>query len=132
MALTDEQKQTWEDQVERADEVYMESAEGTPVQDDLDARVELSQESYDEVTNDELGETLNTVNGSQDPEQLVDVIDENPTEMASLVKDAADDGDLFETGGPVDDWTGDPSDLSDGVDGAWLAERSKQTGQKYF
>lgn len=133
MALTTEQKAAWDAQVARADEAYMTGAEdSTDVQADLDARVALSQDTFTEVTNDELGETLDTVNGSQDPEQLVDVIDEHPTEMATLVKDAADAGDLFEVGGPTDDWVGDSADLSAGVDGLFLAERSKQTGQKFF
>lgn len=132
MALTEEQKQAWEEQVERADEVYMTSAEGTDVQDDLDARVALSAETFAEVSNEDLGATLVTVDGSQDPDQLVQTIDENPTEMGALVKSYADAGDLFDKGGPTDDWVGDEADLSDGVDGTWLAERSKQTGQKFF
>jgi hypothetical protein len=44
----------------------------------------------------------------------------------------AESGQLFEKGGPLVDWTGDRDDLSDGVDGLFLAERSKQTGTKLF
>lgn len=133
MPVSAEEREAWEAQVARADEAYMTGAEDSEdVQADLDARVALSGEDFEDVTNEELGATLQTVNGSDDPDQLVEVIDENPTEMASLVKDSADADTLFEVGGPVDNWVGDTDDLSDGVDGLWLAERSKQTGEKFF
>jgi hypothetical protein len=54
------------------------------------------------------------------------------TEQERIVKDLAESGQLFEKGGPTGDWTGNRDDLSDGVDGLFLAERSKQTGEKLF
>lgn len=133
MPLTTEQKAAWDEQVARADEAYMTGAtDSADVQADLDARVALAAEAFTEVTNEDLGATLVTVDGSQDPDQLVQVVDENPTEMAQLVWDSANADTLFDTGGPTDDWVGDTADLSAGVDSLWLAERSKQTGQKFF
>jgi hypothetical protein len=48
-----------------------------------------------------------------------------------LVKNALNADAIFTTGGPMGDYTGVGS-LSDGVDGLWLAEASKQTGSKFF
>jgi hypothetical protein len=48
-----------------------------------------------------------------------------------LVKKALDGEAIFTTGGPIGDYAGEAS-LSDGVDGLWLAEASKQTGSKFF
>lgn len=123
MPLTEDQKSAWDASVAAASTAYTEGGD-EDVQADEDAREALSAESHTPVINEELG--LHTV------DEKIQTVDDNPTEMGQLVKDAADAGDLYVTGGPTDDWTGDLSDLSDGVDGLWLAERSKQTGEKYF
>ena len=128
--VTEAQKTVWDAQVEHADAAYMTGATGTDVQDDLDARVTAAADSYTDFSNSDFGD-LDTVGGSQDPDQLVDVVPDNPTEFDTLVKNAADAGDLFAKGGPTDNYT-DSSDLTDDVDGLFLAERSKQTGKKFF
>jgi hypothetical protein len=52
-------------------------------------------------------------------------------EQEVLIDDAADADTLYSKGGPMGNYTGAAS-LSPYVDGAFLAERSKQTGEKYF
>lgn len=128
------------------------------VLEDLEARKALAAEPHREVENDELqslaiGEDptfgvdpvvdtpfVNTIR----PDEKVQVVvrerteeDANDfgiesTEQEIIVKELAESGQLFDKGGPNGDWTGDRADLSDGVDGLFLAERSKQTGTKLF
>lgn len=116
------------------------------VEEDHEARQELASASHREVENDELGslaidpENLNSIR----KDELVQVVvgertEDTPsdygiesTEQERIVKDLAESGQLYEKGGPLVDWTGDVADLSDGVDGLFLAERSKQTGEKLF
>lgn len=116
------------------------------VEADLAARKELATASHREVENEELGslaidpENLNSIR----KDELVQVVvgertEDTPsdygiesTEQERIVKDLAESGQLFDKGGPLVDWTGDVADLSDGVDGLFLAERSKQTGEKLF
>lgn len=140
-----------EAQVEHASEAYNLEEPGAGVADttvvaDLEARRELAAASHREVENDELGslaidpDVLNTIR----PDELVQVVvrertEDDPndfgiesTEQERIVKDLAESGQLFEKGGPLVNWTHDMADLSDGVDGLFLAERSKQTGTKLF
>lgn len=115
------------------------------VQEDFEARKELAGESHREVENDNLGELavseqLNSIR----PDEKVQVVireraSDEPSsfgvedlEQEQIVKELAESGQLFDKGGPLVDWTGDRADLSDGVDGLFLAERSKQTGTKLF
>jgi hypothetical protein len=72
--------------------------------------------------------TRNRAGVDDSPEDTQGVED---LEMESLVREAAESGKLYETGGPLGDYTGKES-LSPYVDGTWLAERSKQTGEKAF
>lgn len=129
------------------------------VQADHEARVALAAESHREVENDELADLAIGADGAADtpyvtgekifvnsirPDEKVQVVvrertEEDPndfgiesTEQERIVKDLAESGQLFEKGGPLVDWTGNTDDLSDGVDGLFLAERSKQTGTKLF
>jgi hypothetical protein len=128
------------------------------VVDDLNARKALAAEPHREVENDELqslaigedaGDTPYVTRepifvNSIRPDEKVQVVvrertDSDPNdfgiesaEQEQIVKDLAESGQLFEKGGPLVDWTGDRDDLSDGVDGLFLAERSKQTGTKLF
>jgi hypothetical protein len=150
-----------EAEVEHADKAYNLEEPGAgvveqTVVDDLEARKALAAESHREVENDELqslaiGEDAPAqftpvpvfVNSIR-PDEKVQVVvrertPEDPndfgiesTEQEQIVKDLAESGQLFEKGGPLVDWTGDRDDLSDGVDGLFLAERSKQTGTKLF
>ena len=150
-----------EAEVEHASEAYTLEEPGAGVVDatveaDLEARIALAAEPHREVENEELyslavGEDvapvappevpfLNTIR----PDEKVQVVvgprtAETPsdfgiesTEQEQIVKDLAESGELFEKGGPLVNWTGDRADLSDGVDGLFLAERSKQTGTKLF
>ena len=116
------------------------------VEEDLEARKELAAASHREVENEELyslaidPENMNSIR----KDELVQVVvgertEDTPndfgiesTEQERIVKKLAEDGKLFEKGGPLVDWTGNEDDLSDGVDGLFLAERSKQTGEKLF
>lgn len=131
--VTTAQQEVWEDQVAAADEAYMEGADGSPVQADHDARVAESKVTHTEIDNEAL-EALDTLHGSFDYSQKVDVVGENETQMGALVRTVAQADQLYEKGGPTKDWTADmdESDLSAGVDGLFLAERSKQTGVKSF
>lgn len=116
------------------------------VEEDLEARRELAAASHREVENEELWslaidpDTLNSIR----KDELVQVVvgertEDTPndygiesTEQERIVKDLAESGQLFQKGGPLVNWTGNTDDLSDGVDGLFLAERSKQTGEKLF
>lgn len=140
-----------EAEVEHASDAYTLDEPGAgaveqSVVDDQNAREELAAASHREVENDELAglaidpDTLNSIR----KDELVQVVvgertEDTPsdygiesTEQERIVKDLAESGQLFEKGGPLVDWTGDTADLSDGVDGLFLAERSKQTGEKLF
>lgn len=148
-----------EAEVKHADEAYNLEVPGAGVVDatveaDLEARKSLAAESHREVENDELadlaiGDSPETfvptvfVNSIR-PDEKVQVkvgpreLDTpsdygiESTEQEQIVKDLAESGQLFDKGGPLVNWTGDRGDLSDGVDGLFLAERSKQTGTKLF
>lgn len=130
------------------------------VEADLEARKALAAEPHREVENEELhtlaiGEdpeheftaapTVDEVFvNSIRPDEKVQVVvrertEDDPadfgiesTEQERIVKELAESGQLFDKGGPTGDWVGDKEDLSDGVDGLFLAERSKQTGTKLF
>lgn len=140
-----------EAEVEHADAAYNLEEPGAgvvdaTVEEDLEARRSLSSDSHREVKNEELGtlaidpDTLNTIR----PDEKVQVVIGERTaetpgdegieslEQERIVKELAESGQLFSKGGPLVDWTGDINDLSDGVDGLFLAERSKQTGTKLF
>src|SRR5574339_315544 len=145
-----------EAEVEHASDAYNLDEPGAgvveqTVVDDLHARQELAAATNREVENEELkslaiGEDLSYVPvapvfvNSIRPDERVQVVvrertDADPndfgiesTEQEIIVKELAESGQLFDKGGPLVDWTGDRADLSDGVDGLFLAERSKQTG----
>lgn len=128
------------------------------VVEDLEARKALAAESHREVKNEDLyklaiGEdptfgvdpAVDTpfVNTIRKDEKVQVVVRERTEDDANdfgiesaeqeiIVKELAESGQLFDKGGPNGDWTGDRADLSDGVDGLFLAERSKQTGTKLF
>lgn len=149
-----------EAEVEHASEAYNLEVPGAGVVDatveaDLEARKALAAEPHREVENEELqslaiGEDASYVPAapvfinSIRPDEKVQVVvrertaeDANDygiesTEQERIVKDLAESGQLFDKGGPLVDWTGNREDLSDGVDGLFLAERSKQTGTKLF
>ena len=128
---------------------------------DNDDRIDLANDTFEELANESLyslvdpDEEFNTkdksrkaqvrisdriegngnalVDGSvyggsdyYDPQGIEDLAQE------AVVKSLAESGDLYNKGGPIGNWTGSLDDLSDGVDGAFLAERSKQTGEKFF
>jgi hypothetical protein len=149
-----------EAEVAHADKAYNLEVPGAGVVDetvreDLEARKALAAESHREVENDELADlAIGTdpefypaapvfVNSIR-PDEKVQVkvgprTADTPsdygiesTEQEQIVKDLAESGELFEKGGPLVNWTGNRDDLSDGVDGLFLAERSKQTGTKLF
>lgn len=148
-----------EAEVQHADEAYNLDVPGAgvvdkTVQEDLEARQALAADSHDEVENDDLGslaigdspETFvpTVFVNSIRPDEKVQVkvgprTADTPsdygiesTEQEQIVKDLAESGQLFDKGGPLVNWTGNRDDLSDGVDGLFLAERSKQTGEKLF
>lgn len=99
----------WEAQVAAATTAYVDGG-SADVQADQDARETLATETV-EVT-----------------------LGEYPTEQEVVVKAIADADNLFGKAGPTKNWTSDmdENDLATGVDGLFLAERSKQTGEKYF
>lgn len=140
-----------EAEVKHADEAYKLEEPGfgtadTTVVADLKARQELAGDSHREVENDELGSLaidFDALNSIRPDEKVQVVVRERTEDDASdygvedleqerIVKDLAESGQLFDKGGPLVNWTGDVADLSDGVDGLFLAERSKQTGTKLF
>jgi hypothetical protein len=136
-------------EVSEAHDIYMTGATGTDVQDDLDDRVDMANATHTEVQNSDDGTTLNqTLNWQGVPVytggNVVNVADDaavypdDSTDVEDLEQEvqvrAALDGDsLFTTGGqipPTDYVTS--ADLSPYVDGLFLAEASKQTGEKFF
>ncbi len=140
-----------EAEVQHADEAYKLEEPGFGVADtttvaDLKARQGLAADSHREVENDELGSLaidFDNLNSIRPDEKVQVVVRERTEDDASdfgvedleqerIVKDLAESGQLFDKGGPLVNWTGDVADLSDGVDGLFLAERSKQTGTKLF
>jgi hypothetical protein len=111
------------------------------VKDDHEARVEDAGQDHKLVTNAELQlrepytdehmsvvATQNRAGVDKQPEDTQGVED---LEQEALVREAREKGKLYETGGPMGNYTGRDS-LSPYVDGAWLAEASKQTGEKFF
>jgi hypothetical protein len=134
-----EEQERQEADVEHADAAYKLEEPGEPgvfspeVLDDLNARIADAAEPHREVSGPELGlvapdEHVQVEVGDDDDEDG----QAESLEQERIVKDLAESGQLFEKGGPIGDWTGDRADLSDGVDGLFLAERSKQTGEKLF
>lgn len=140
-----------EAEVEHASEAYNLEEPGAgvvdkTVQEDLEARKALAADAHEEVENDDLWklasdpETLNSIDKDKKVQVVVrERTESDPndygiesTEQERIVKELAESGQLFDKGGPLKDWTGNKDDLSDGVDGAFLAERSKQTGTKLF
>ncbi len=146
-----------EAEVEHASKAYNLEEPGAGVVDatveaDLEARKALAAEAHKEVKNEDLwelaiGEEAQPapvfINSIRPDEKVQVVVRERTEDDASddgvedleqerIVKDLAESGQLFDKGGPLVNWTGDTSDLSDGVDGLFLAERSKQTGTKLF
>jgi hypothetical protein len=143
--------------VERAHDTYLEGATGTDVQDDQDARVALVDDAHDVVENADLGADLNSAdNAAGVPSYTggnivkaaanragVDLSPEDTSavedlEFEVLVAAAIQDGSLFAKGGQIpptnyESEDGDDSaSLSPYVDGMWLAEASKLTGEKFF
>lgn len=126
-------------EVARAHEQYLEGAEGMPVQDDQEAREAMAQEAHTPVDNEDLATELNTVDATVGGVTMPVysggniVNDVTPMEMDTLVRDAFDVGEIFETGGqiPPTDYE-DAASLSPYVDPAFLMEASKKTGEKYF
>jgi hypothetical protein len=111
------------------------------VKGDQEARVEDAAADHEPVTNAELqlrepytDERMtvvvaqNRAGVDRQPEDTTGVED---LEQEALVAEALREGRLYETGGPMGNYTGRES-LSPYVDGAWLAEASKQTGEKFF
>ncbi len=120
-----------------------------PVVVDHDARVTKANATHTVKQNSELT-TVNSVVGAGGAKvytggNIVNVatnragIDAFPEDTQAvedlehevLVKNALNSDTIFTTGGPMGDYTGVAS-LSDGVDGLWLAEASKQTGEKLY
>jgi hypothetical protein len=126
----EEKTEQVEESVEHADEAY--KLEATPegsfedVKEDLDDRVALAAAPHREITTYEFQTTDELVQVEVGPDNNGDGTAEDlPQER--LVKELAEGGQLFEKGGPLPN-----GELSDGVDGLFLAERSKQTGEKLF
>jgi hypothetical protein len=138
--------------VSEAHDTYLEGAVGMEVQDDQEAREALAAETKTEVANDDLGTDLNSTTNAQGvptysggnvvavadnragvdefPEDTQDVED---LEQEVLVRNALDAGELFATGGQIPPTNyEDATSVSPYVDGMWLAEASKQTGEKFF
>lgn len=129
-----------EAELTRASELYRDGATGMPVQDDQDAREAMAEETHTEVENDELATELNHTDAVLGNGGVVPVYsggnivkDEDPLEMDTLVRDAFDAGDIFETAGQVPPESyEDENSLAVGVDPMFLAEASKKTGEKFF
>lgn len=125
-------------EVARAEEQYMEGAEGLPVQDDLDARVAEAEAAHTDVDNDELATDLNTTEGFggipvYTGGNVVNEESPHPTVHVELVRDALDAGDIFHTGGQIPPTSfEDASSLAPYLDPLWIAESSKLTGEKHF
>jgi len=109
------------------------------VKRDNDERLAHAGESHEQRTNAEL-----QLNKREDDVSVVvpknragvdsrveDTQGVEDLELEVLVREARESGKLAETGGPMGNYTGRES-LSPYVDGTWLAEASKQTGEKYF
>ena len=137
--------------VDRAHDTYLDGAADTPVQDDQDAR-ELLDGAHDVVANSALGADLNSADNAQgvpsytggnivtvaanragvdlDPEDTSAVED---LELEVLVENAIQAGTLFAKGGQIPPTNYEDVDsTSPYVDGLWLAEASKMTGEKFF
>lgn len=138
--------------VERAHDTYLEGAVDTPVQDDQEAREALVEEEHVVVENADLGADLNSEDNAMgipsytggnivltaanragvdlSPEDTSGVED---LEMEVLVAAAVQDGSLFAAGGQIPPTNYEDADsASPYVDGLWLAEASKMTGEKLF
>lgn len=119
------------DEVAHADAAYKFELGVQPspdVKEDLEDRIALAAAPHREVNKDELAvadpsERIQVEVGNDDDGD--GTAEDLPQEV--IVKDLAEAGKLFEKGGPLPN-----GELSDGVDGLFLAERSKQTGEKLF
>jgi hypothetical protein len=144
------------------DEDYVDGTPPEPLLTDLEARVDDADNSHPETLNEDIAETIGEVNewgmlvrndehisvnidegniAGNDENGIavgtrgVNVVDTQGIEdlgQEAVVATLAAAGTLYTKGGPLGNWTGSMDDLSDGADGAFLAERSKQTGEKYF
>jgi hypothetical protein len=139
-------------QAAHADEVYMTGATGLPVQDDHDARVTMANATHTVVANEDLATELNSttvalphinaevytggnlvtvaenragVDAYPEDTQDTEDLEQEVLVSAALVADA-----LFDRGGFIGAYYA--GGYSPYVDGAWLAEASKQTGEKFF
>jgi len=123
-------------QVAHADELYMAGAYGSSAYTDNQARVTTANATHTAKTNSQF-DTLNTVTTTNAAGLVFKtysganvITDATPTNMGSRVRTALDADALHDSGGPIP-----PSaytSTSPYVDGAWLAEASKQTGEKLF
>jgi hypothetical protein len=114
-----EKTEAVEASVESADEAYKAGP-------DVDARVALAAAPHREITAQEPQDVNELVQVEVGPDNDGDGTSED-LPMERLVKELAESGQLFEKGGPLPN-----GELSDGADGMFLAERSKQTGEKLF
>ena len=136
---------------DRAHDTYRTGATGTPVQADQDAR-EAMDGAHTVVTNANMGANLNSDDNAQGIPSYtggnvvtvaanragVDLFPEDSSavedlEQEVIVENALQAGTLFDKGGqmPPDNYVNEAS-ASPYVDGLWLAEASKQTGEKFF
>lgn len=126
--------------LDRADETYLEGADGLDVQDDQEAREALDDSAHDDVANDELATDLNvtmaTVGGAEVPVyQGGNIVDNGDYDgFKQEVFDAVQAGNTFELTGQVPpDNAVTKDDFATGhVDPLVLIEASKLTGEKWF
>lgn len=121
-------------QLDAADEKYRDGATGTPVQDDQDDRETLDDAPRDDVDNDEFDQlNSDTVdfNGVQaevySGGNVVNPV--SATYFEAQVREALDDGEVFQYGGP---YTSDYALPSPYVDSLTLIQASLLTGEKFF
>lgn len=129
-----------ESHLDRADETYLEGADGLDVQDDQEAREALDDSAHDAVVNSELGTDLNTtdatVGGGTVPVYSGGNIVDSPTYDAFKreVFDAVQAGNAFSLSGqvPPESATAKDDFNTEHVDPLVLIEASKLTGEKHF
>jgi hypothetical protein len=137
--------------VERAHDTYLDGAADTPVQDDQDAREALDG-AHTVVTNANMGANLNSEDNAMGIPSYtggnvvtvaanragVDLLPEDSSavedlEQEVLVENALQAVTLFARGGQIPPTNyEDTNSASPYVDGLWLAEASKMTGEKFF
>lgn len=133
MAIADES--TYTAQVKHGHDAYRTGATGLPVQTDQDAREDLDDSAHAVVTNAELATALTTTVGPLGNDvytggNIIDVTGQ--VSHAVKVFDAVQEGLIFDRGGFIDVYDAASNYSSPYVDGVWLAEASKQTGEKFF